>query len=638
MFLQSDIHRLSADPVEPYNEQNTAEDEQNIADEYIKKMMMSYNSSESRTVLYEDCPIRQARNLVKYVQDLKLKKSHDRRKIKSLQYELRSSEQRASEAVARLNNEARKERELRDQLQQHQNEIEHLKAQIANQKGKTKLQPLANPLPAPPRLVNTSALSTPVTPAWVRPLPERPSSRHMNENPVLVHDTLTLTSTPVPLIYTPRAQYPPGYNTRRKMETGITQRDGLLTFNASPLPRPAERSPERFRFPSVDDAYYTCLTTHDWLPDVGSSERGWRTPATPRHMTTLYEIKPTPYGGRGVFATQAIPKGTLVHTSPAPYAHVIYREYRKEVCAGCFAYAFDAQRSTWAIKPAREGQGAWFCSKPCRDLWEKNQLWNGVYLMGEMNIAIDRLDKSVKKTKGTKTGPQSQTTSVARTRETIVSESQATIDQAWRTVEESSTVVTEPLSDLELDMVRFLASAIINRYIEDTIHPAPGDSSIAGGTWTQCMELQDNELVYVRSKPHILESHLRVYAFLRKAIIPVLRPYVKTANTVRAVLGRDQGNAFGLYELTGDSEMLGYALYLSGSYFNHDCSPNVKKDRNGRAMQFYTTRDVEIGEELCTNYIDVKDEVKVRRENLSTNWYFQCSCRRCESELKALVG
>lgn len=49
-------------------------------------------------------------------------------------------------------------------------------------------------------------------------------------------------------------------------------------------------------------------------------------------------------------------------------------------------------------------------------------------------------------------------------------------------------------------------------------------------------------------------------------------------------------------------------------------------------MDFYTARDVEEGEELCISYIDIKDSVSQRQEELFKEWYFQCVCRRCQVE------
>jgi len=206
------------------------------------------------------------------------------------------------------------------------------------------------------------------------------------------------------------------------------------------------------------------------------------------------------------------------------------------------------------------------------------------------------------------------------------------------------------LDELELDTARFVVSGIIRRYLEDTIH------SKSTLNWTALLELQNNELSHIRSRPYMLNSHLRIYGFLRKAIIPSLQAYVKTSETVRAILSRDQGNVFGLWDMSteGDSEMLGWAMYVPGSYFNHsqlgllfmsvtnneltclDCAPNVRKERIKRTMCFFTTRDVDAGEELCISYVDVQDDVVVRRAELPQNWYFDCACKRCEEEMASL--
>lgn len=77
---------------------------------------------------------------------------------------------------------------------------------------------------------------------------------------------------------------------------------------------------------------------------------------------------------------------------------------------------------------------------------------------------------------------------------------------------------------------------------------------------------------------------------------------------------------------------------LCGINFQPDCAPNVRKARNNRAMCFFTTRDVEVGEELCINYIDVKDRVLERRAELANNWYFDCACKRCGEELAQVDG
>ncbi|KAJ7220648.1 hypothetical protein GGX14DRAFT_431573 [Mycena pura] len=348
------------------------------------------------------------------------------------------------------------------------------------------------------------------------------------------------------------------------------------------------------------------------------------------------------FGGRGLFATQPIPKDTLIHTCPVPYASVIYRDFRKEVCAQCFAYAFDARRSSWNVKLA-EGSGVWFCSEACRGDWARAE---GAELVSAVNTEVDRLAKSMEKDRGKRAAascrslgsvpePEAPSAPPALTQEAI--------DQAWAAGELATHAKTKPgsapettLDELELEDVRFVLSALVRRYIDDWAPTAAADMS--SNLWTDVLQLQNHDLPYILARPQALVSHLRVYTFIRRVVrsIRVLEPYLATSEAVRAVLARKHGNVFGMYEMNteGDSEMFGWSMYVSASYFNHDCAPNVRKERAGRAMCFYTTRDVAYGEELCINYIDLKDTVTERREQLRLNWYFDCVCDRCNRELE----
>ncbi|KAK0284494.1 Histone-lysine N-methyltransferase set-6 [Friedmanniomyces endolithicus] len=52
----------------------------------------------------------------------------------------------------------------------------------------------------------------------------------------------------------------------------------------------------------------------------------------------LFSVKTIPGAGRGIIANCEISKDTTVLNSEPPVAHVLFREYRKEVCAQCFLY------------------------------------------------------------------------------------------------------------------------------------------------------------------------------------------------------------------------------------------------------------------------------------------------------------
>ncbi|KAF5391005.1 hypothetical protein D9757_004039 [Collybiopsis confluens] len=292
---------------------------------------------------------------------------------------------------------------------------------------------------------------------------------------------------------------------------------------------------------------------------------------------SLLEQKTTLYSGRGLFSTKFIPKNTVVHTTPSPYASVIYRKYRKEVCADCFAYSFESNRNTWNIKHDLDGTGFYFCSCTCKENWLLTENLDG--LLSQAFSALDRLEKSLISNSRKRIAAEAKPEEAAKVLGKVITLEE--IDSAWEKAVQSS-VKTLPrdldLSELELDTARLLVFAIVRRHLEITYTPAPSNDHLSdppAGTWAELLELQDNELKYSQNKSYGLCSHIQSYLFVRNALwsnVPVLRSYVKTSDTIRAILARDEANAFGLYEVRGDSEMLGYAIYSSCSYFNHGAS------------------------------------------------------------------
>lgn len=87
--------------------------------------------------------------------------------------------------------------------------------------------------------------------------------------------------------------------------------------------------------------------------------------------------------GFGVVAGKAIPAGTqVIGVAPHPATYVIFRKFRKEVCAWCFRYE---QAQTWKVKleddvdadertPSEQQHanagGMVFCGEACRADWE----------------------------------------------------------------------------------------------------------------------------------------------------------------------------------------------------------------------------------------------------------------------------
>ncbi|KIO11437.1 hypothetical protein M404DRAFT_13470 [Pisolithus tinctorius Marx 270] len=304
----------------------------------------------------------------------------------------------------------------------------------------------------------------------------------------------------------------------------------------------------------------------------------------PNFESDYVELRTTQYGGRSLFAARDIPAGTRVHSSPGPFAHVIYKDYRREVCAQCFAYAASdsvpvkaVQSRVWSIKCNPEGlqaSAAWFCSEDCKKTWEKDET-------GPLQLQLDAaLTKALVASR--RKGSKSTNTPSFGSADDLT---QDAIDQAWK------------------------------------------------NSWTHFLHVQNNELANVREGQHILSAHLRIYAFLCNALPRYLLQYTPT--TVREVLARDTGNAFGIWDGDRRDEMLGWGIWISASYFNHSCSPNIRKVRQGRTLHFETGRAVSAGEELCISYVDTDQPVEQRQKDLESSWFFRCGCSRCNTESRA---
>ncbi|KAM6495040.1 hypothetical protein JOM56_009663 [Amanita muscaria] len=342
----------------------------------------------------------------------------------------------------------------------------------------------------------------------------------------------------------------------------------------------------------------------------------------------LYSIQPTPYGGRGVYARTDISAGTCILRCPGPYAYVIARKFRKEVCAWCFSYAFEHARKRGANTAANLA-GTWFCTAECRTRWCLEMDFGRLHasLLGMLEkLHITASDK--------KRGQL----------DIVWSHAELVYARGYYRNAAPEPRREEPLSEFELDTARFAISALVQFFWEGSAAAQPNRGLDQNGpvmTWTDMLGLQNNEVETALRKPEILATQLRVYGFVRSVVETALRTpaWVDKSDYVRAILGRDHGNVFGIWDMAteGDSEMLGWGMYIQGSYFNHDCSPNVKKRRVGRALEFYAMRNIATGEELCTTYVDVDEPASQRCAELREQWYFNCVCVRCRRELEVPI-
>jgi SET and MYND domain-containing protein len=138
-----------------------------------------------------------------------------------------------------------------------------------------------------------------------------------------------------------------------------------------------------------------------------------------------FQLKESPRCGRGLFASHAIPSGTpLLSTSFVPLS-LIKREYRKEVCANCFAY------ETGRSLKIRDGLTNFsFCEAPCNDQWTTDT----PPLVVEAWLAVESFIKK----KSSKTGLGESVSAVIATKPSPLE-----IDETWRSVEDTAHFVRQ---------------------------------------------------------------------------------------------------------------------------------------------------------------------------------------------------
>lgn len=378
--------------------------------------------------------------------------------------------------------------------------------------------------------------------------------------------------------------------------------------------------------------------------------------------SSFLELRTTTHGGRSLFATSDIAPGTRIHSCKEPFAYVIYKDYRKEVCAHCVAYSASdhapstvGSSRTWSIKWSRASAAiAWFCSDGCKNSWENEE---GSISLMEMDALLTKGQAATRKrfkSPEEEINVKSMLPAFESGDRSITSK---VIEAAWESAEAlvaskarlAHFYSTLHIEDIELEIARSLAAAIVRRYCDERRSSFDLTLPTRSESWTQLLHLQTNELCNIQTRPYMLTAYLRIYVFLSNALPRHLRKYT---STVREVLARDTGNAFGIWDGEQRDEMMGWGLWVSASYFNHStsaavglfgsgvttmligCVPNVRKKRVGRALHFEATQRIEAGEELCISYIDTDSPADQRRRELEENWFFTCRCVRCTNERK----
>lgn len=346
-------------------------------------------------------------------------------------------------------------------------------------------------------------------------------------------------------------------------------------------------------------------------------------PANGDHDHPLFVVKETPGAGRGAFATQDLPAGTIIYTANDLTAHVLCREYRGEVCWECFAYNHGKKL------PIRDpAHGFAFCSLACASASAPRndpvslQAWAVVEATLKAKTRREQVQVGYDEFKPT-VDVVNTAWALAEGKAKMLLDARA--GGAGAGTKASKHALQQALLNpqtLLLDTLTFQVHSILARYH----YPS---------RWGAILTLEDDPCPYTSFQ----ELHGYISAFLYLvASLPVELLSLVTPSTLRVIKGREVHNSFGIRSLEDEgSEFFGYGVWPSASYFNHSCEPNVLKVRVGRTWVFEAERAVKAGEELQISYLGAPGEEKIlgrqeRRRRLERTWGFGCVCHRCEVE------
>ena len=328
-----------------------------------------------------------------------------------------------------------------------------------------------------------------------------------------------------------------------------------------------------------------------------------------------------------MFATRDIAAGETVLVADDLYAHVLFREYRGEVCSACFTYRFGEKL------PFKDTiHGLAFCSRKCTADY-----------MGRCDepsllarAAVEKLIKS----------RRPRTPGVVLEKRPLVSE----IQTAWDAAAEQAASIRNarimqlmgPINNthtkcLQRALARPVSSDVINFLLSAflTIWNAADCLGNLPHPWGQFLELEQEPTPYLSASElaDYTASYLHLVAVLPKEMVPFV-----SSEMLHTIKTCETHNCFGIRSLDDEgSEVFGYGVWPSASYFNHSCNNNIRKRRSGRTWVFEAMRDITAGEQLCISYIGGEDgnEEMGRRDkatDFGKTWGFEHVCDKCRLE------
>lgn len=379
-------------------------------------------------------------------------------------------------------------------------------------------------------------------------------------------------------------------------------------------------------------------------------------------LTPILEVRTTLGAGRGLFITTDAPEGALV-LETTPFAVAISREFAARTCPVCLDYTGHHGR--------RQRVEGGFCSEPCASFGAKvpgfaaQLLWTAAF-REEILARKQRLSKKKAQNCSECLSPLLDLRAhISWDAEHVACDAhfvpcQVDLDSCQLCIIALSRwwaeqqLQSESLQHLTIE--QDCCSTVT--HLESTEHlccePANTDGlhNMAQGachpSLADLLSMQDNEHYATAHLPAARLAVLKAcYRLLRRlsrrlpSLPAILGP---DSSRFRAVLFREMGNSFGLWEPGPDDpaapgfderDLLGVAIYPQATFFNHSCLPNVYRAAlpgKWGAARFLTTRRVSAGEELTIAYCSVRDSASDRQLFLREHYFFACRCVRCVDE------
>ncbi|KAK6840397.1 protein lysine methyltransferase SET6 [Apiospora arundinis] len=383
-------------------------------------------------------------------------------------------------------------------------------------------------------------------------------------------------------------------------------------------------------------------------------------------------VHPHPLKGRAVTATRDLPPASPLLTTRPCSVYTIQREFRREVCARCFAYDRGVEWKVRVELPAEGKQkqsptlGLVFCTEVCRDEWVYRQgtiglqawktAWEiGSRQQGKRSSSSGSVESSDDGTNHDADGrpsfgeidrawAEAEDTLGKRVRELRLRESTegAQLTKSERKLLQRAKDSKPP----SIETLWAVVSGILTHYWTHNMPVAVLDEKSELPTeedeWTEILRLKHHHTPF--SSHEELQDYISAYLCLLTQLPVVLIPSL-VPEVIQTLQNAAAHNSFSIRPALNsgayNAEYLGWGLWTTGSIWNHSCAPNIAKARVRDRWVFVVDPNanggagVRIGEELCISYLggDEKElTVTERRKRLQDAWGFECQCDACVRE------